>query len=436
MNAIANKPLTDRWFKLRLDSQIEEAYACEDRFQFYRCGRRAYKSEIMKRKGVLKSLWPGKYGPRLQLFTAPTQKQAKKIFWEDLIKLSPRAWIKNINRTELSIEYILGSTIEVAGLDQPQRIEGRGYDDIYVDESADVKPSAIAISIMPALADRQGSLTRAGVPKRTGKGARDYNRAFDYVKRNGRIKGTEFKASAFSWKSSTVLSEQELAVQRAMIDEKDFREQFEATIETAGGGIFHSWGSDNIRDVKYDPTKPIILGVDLNVSPMSWVLAHEIDGDLCVFDELWRLDTHTQECLDLVVSSYGTHRAGWVICGDATSQSRNVASSITNYQMIENEKRLINKRIIMPKSNPNVLDRFACMNAKIRNANGKTGVYINKKCVKLVEDIETDAYKEGTVKRDESDKMRGHMCDALGYVIYALYPIRTAQEGKSGIATF
>ena len=190
------------------------ALYCNDRFQFYRCGRRAYKSELMKRKGVLMTQTPGKHGPRLILFTAPTQKQAKKIFWNDILALSSPSWIETINRTELSVTYKTGAIIEVAGLDQPQRIEGRGYDWIFVDESADVKPSAIAISIMPALADRSGGLTRGGVPTRTGKGARDYNRAFAYAEQRGVIEGTEIRATAFSWKSDAVLSEQELSIQR------------------------------------------------------------------------------------------------------------------------------------------------------------------------------------------------------------------------------
>lgn len=431
-----NQPLTKRWFQLRHHPTIEAAYRCEDRFQFYQCGRRAYKSELMKRKGVMNAPIPGPHGPRVQMFSAPTQKQAKKIFWDDLIALSPREWIKKINRTELIIEYIFGSTIEVAGLDQPQRIEGRGYDNFYVDESADVKPSAIAISILPALADRQGALTRAGVPKRTGRGARDYNRAFAYVQQHGKIDGTNFKASAFKWMSNAVLSEDELSVQRALLDEKDYREQFEATIETAGGGIFHSWGADNIQPCQYDPARQIIVGMDFNVSPMAWVFAHEVDGVLRVFDELWMLDTNTPESLNEMARRYASHRAGFIVYGDASGRQRNTAAVMSNYAHVANDKRFRGLKILVPDSNPAIADRFSSTNAMMRSAAGTIRMAIDPRCSHLIEDVESDSYKDGTMIRDETDKMRGHSCDSLGYICHSRYPYTfKGGGGRQGVTT-
>ena len=438
-----------RWFKLRYHPDIMAALYCNDRFQFYRCGRRAYKSELMKRKGVLMTQTPGKHGPRLILFTAPTQKQAKKIFWNDILALSSPSWIETINRTELSVTYKTGAIIEVAGLDQPQRIEGRGYDWIFVDESADVKPSAIAISIMPALADRSGGLTRGGVPKRTGKGARDYNRAFAYAEQRGVIEGTNIRATAFSWKSDAVLSEQELSIQRALLNEKDYREQFEATIETAGGGIWHAWGSDNIAgpdnvhgvtSCDYDPKRPIIIGQDYNISPMCWVLAHDIGGQLHIFDELWELGTHTQACLDKLVAAYGDsdtgkkHQAGFWVYGDATGKSGHSSTPITNHILVQNETRLANLSMRFPKGNPGFHNRVSTMNAKIRTADGVPHMFVSPDCEKVIEDIEQDCYKEDTMIRDESDKMRGHMCDAIGYICTSRYPIRSnVRQGSQGV---
>lgn len=425
--------LTKRWFALRTHPDIVAATECQARIMLLRCGRRAYKTEICKRKLVEALPMPTKYGEGRYFFAAPTLKQAKKVGWKDFKALIPKDWIAKVSETELWIETIFGSVLELAGLDQPQRLEGVGYDGGVVTESADVRPSALSISIYPALADRDGWLVREGVPKRTGRGARDYNRSFDHAQRFGVIQGTDYEAKAFSWQSSAVLTEKQLAFFRGIMDEKDYREQFEATIETAGGGIWHAWGADNIRKCDYDPTKPIILMIDLNVSPMCWVLAHDYGGKMHVFDELWKLDTHTQACLNAVASNYGNHQAGWLIYGDATSRSRNVASSITNYNMIENDKRLINKRILLPKANPNINDRFACMNAKMRNAAGEVGLYIDPSCEKLIEDIELDSYKEGTMNRDETDKMRGHMCDALGYGIFARYPIVRDNQGTARV---
>ncbi len=423
--------MNDRWFQFKKHSEVEAAVKCDARFQFYRCGRRAYKSELMKRRGILQAAMPGMYGPRRIFFAAPTFKQAKKIFWNDLISLAPKEWVSRINRSDHSIEFIFGSIIEIAGLDQPQRLEGVGYDDGFVDESADVKPSAIAISIMPALADRKGNLTRGGVPKRTGKGARDYNRAVDYALRHGKIAGTEYEAKAFCWTSEGILDENELKVQRSLLDIKDYREQFLATVETIGGGIFHAWGADNILDNHYCPELPIIVGMDFNVSPMCWVLCHDVAGKLYIFDELHEFDTWTAKSLDSLYQRYGHHESGWLFYGDASSRANNTRAPASDYLQILDDKRFKNANVIFPKKNPNRNDRFACTNRMMRDANDTVRLHISPKCVHAIEDVESYSRKENSMEPDDQGGLVGHMSDAIGYVVMSRYPI---QVGKPDTA--
>ena len=235
--------LPKRWFPYPDVPVINAAANCTARFQYFRSGRRALKSETCKRDGILKLPLPGKFGPRRIAYIGPTKNKAIDVFWKDFFTLIPKPWWKGYSKSNHEIYTVFGSMIKVGG---PGDIEGLMWDDIYVTESSDVPPSTIAIVVMPALSDTGGNLTREGVPKRVGKGARDFNRAFDWAKRNGTFLGTDIRAEAFSWKSEEVLSQEELSIQRALLNAKDFREQFEATIETAGGGIWHAWGSDNI----------------------------------------------------------------------------------------------------------------------------------------------------------------------------------------------
>lgn len=432
--------LPKRWFELKNHPTIAEAYACQARFQFYRSGRRSYKSELCKRKGIMKLPLPGKFGPRRIAYTSYTEKKAEDVFWSDMFTLIPKSWWKGYSKSKKEIYTVFGSMIKVGG---PNDIEGQIWDDIYVTESADVPPSVISIIIMPALADTGGSLTREGVPKRKGKGARDYNRAFDYARKNRTFLGTDVEARAFSWHSSAILSPRELAIQKALLDPKDFREQFEATIESASGCVFHSWGADNIDQVDsegkpkrclYYPHLPIILTIDLNVSPMCWVLAHDVEGQLWVFDELQEYDTHTQACLDKVVSVYGDHDAGWLVYGDSSSKNRSVHTPITSYALVANEDRLRNKRVWEPRANPGVANRNASVNRLMRDAAGNVRLLVSPKCKGLIEDIEYLAYDERGNVDDQNGKV-GHFSDALGYAIHSRYPIMLdGGSGMSGIA--
>ena len=73
----------------------------------------------------------------------------------------------------------------------------------------------------------------------------------------------------------------------------------------------------------------------------------------------------------------------------------------------------------IPKANPNVRDRMALTNAKLRNANGEIKFFIDGKCKELIKDFEQVCYKAGTnVPDKEKDRQRTHASDAVGYVLW------------------
>ena len=56
---------------------------------------------------------------------APTHQQARDIFWEDMKALVPVQFVRAVRESDLTIHLVNGSHIRVAGLDKPQRVEGR-----------------------------------------------------------------------------------------------------------------------------------------------------------------------------------------------------------------------------------------------------------------------------------------------------------------------
>ena len=142
---------------------------------------------------------PGNY-----FYAGPVNQQAKDTAWEDLKEMVPSSWMrKRPSESELKI-FTHWSTLRVAGLDKPQRLEGPGYDGGVIDECSDVKPEAISRSIVPAITDRNGWLWRVGVPKRFGCGAEAYNAHFD------KLKTGELKGLALEWPSSEILTPKQL----------------------------------------------------------------------------------------------------------------------------------------------------------------------------------------------------------------------------------
>ena len=159
------------WKPLRHHPVQAELWTCPARFVAVAAGRGSGKTELAKRRLIrylpVRKPWPD---PRY-FYGAPTEKQAKRIAWNDLNKLCPRQWVKEIKLSELTIVTVFGSSLTVVGLDQPQRIEGVQWDGAVIDESCDIKPGTFALNVLPALLHREGWCWRIGVPKRRGIGA-------------------------------------------------------------------------------------------------------------------------------------------------------------------------------------------------------------------------------------------------------------------------
>ena len=149
------------------------------RFMLLLWGRRSGKSMGIAMFTMLKAIEKqGNY-----YIIAPTYKQAKSIYWQDILKVMvPNAIIKKTDEGELYIQFepveyhlqtkhILGydidarhdpelppSTIYLKGADNPDSLRGVSLDGAVMDESAFYKDAAYVWNniIRPALADREG----------------------------------------------------------------------------------------------------------------------------------------------------------------------------------------------------------------------------------------------------------------------------------------
>jgi hypothetical protein len=240
------------------------------------------------------------------------------------------------------------------------------------------------------------------------------------------LTGTDPDVRTFAWPSSDILTSEQLAFARTNLDPKDYREQFEATWETAGGGVFHSFDrARNVRPCDYRPNMPILVGSDFNVDPMAWVLAHRIGDRLDVFDQVWLRDTNTPAALDVLAGRYHDHKGGWEFYGDASGDARKTSASRSDYKHILNHPafKQMGRTLHYPRANPPVADRFASTNALLCNAAGQRRLFIDPRCSRLIDDLEARYYKPRSKDPADSGTL-GHITDALGYIVHRLFPIR------------
>lgn len=408
------------WPKLRYHEQQSNAWRSKKRFVALACGRGSGKTELARRRVVrflpIKKNWPNP----IYFYALPTIAQARRVAWKPILDLIPKDWIKEVNKTDLRIDTVFGSTLYIVGADKPQRLEGVQWDGGIIDESSDQRPGFFDLTLLPALSHKSGWVWRIGVPKRFGIGAKEFKTFFE------RGLSGDNQIDSFSWKSEEIIPKEEIERAKALLDEVDYLEQYCAVFQSGSGMVFHAY--DEILNVsenaEYNPNKYIVVGSDFNVDPMCWILAHidMANNTIHVFDEIVKRNTNTQRTLDALHAKYGQHKAGWFFIGDATGQARKTSAAMSDYLQILNDTRFENKRVYYPKSNPNVLNRFASCNAMLCNANGDRRLFIHPRCKTLQIDLDNRAYKPGTREVNDYGDI-GHITDALGYVVHVLFPI-------------
>lgn len=409
-----------RWTLMRPYSEQHRLWTSTARWRMVAAGRSSGKTELAKRRLVLALAKHVPGCPRPLYFAAgPTHDQMKRVWWEDLKALTPTSWVVNISETQQSITTIFGSTLYLVGLDKPHRIEGNQYAGGVVDESSDIKPGAFDRSIRPALNTYDGWCERIGVPKRFGVGAAEFQAACEHPGPDG---------ASFWWMASEVLTPAQIQSAQDMLGADDYEEQYNARWLSTVGALFSGFSaSATVRPCGYNPQERIWVGCDFNVDNMSWVLAHDHDGALDVFDELFLRNTNTQQTLDALWGRYGAaHTGGWAFTGDASSRARRTSASVTDYVTIWNDARFVTAgRVVhVPPANPPVRDRVAATNAMLCSASGARRLHVDPRCVKLLDDLRLRLSVD-------TNPDRGHMTDALGYLVWHLYPLR-ANAGGTG----
>lgn len=110
-----------------------EVWDDDHRYKVINCGRRAGKSTLAAYRMVKFALDKNK---SISWYIAPTYRQAKQIMWAMLTEIMPEVAVSKRNETELKMELINGSRIELKGADSPDSLRGVRIDLAIFDEVA------------------------------------------------------------------------------------------------------------------------------------------------------------------------------------------------------------------------------------------------------------------------------------------------------------
>jgi hypothetical protein len=422
-----------RWYSLKphpVQLALLDAVPSGVRFPLVPAGRRSGKTERFKRFLVKQAnKVPGAY-----FAAAPTHDQAKKIFWDDLKAFTLSALHpKRPSESDRIIFLPNGSEIHVIGLDKPQRIEGIPWKGGGIDEFADVKPTAWEANILPALntvnpsePDYRAWCWLLGVPD-------GLNHYYDLCQQAETGADPNFRV--FHWKSAEILPDDVIRDMKRAMSAKQFRQEFEASFETASGRIYEDYGKHNITDAVIEPHEQLLWMHDQNFTPLSSAIGVRRGDAIYLLDEIVLTSAVSRQSALEFVERYKDHKNKHVlIYGDAAGQAGEKHGHKSDYTEIEGVLRANGwtyTRKIRP-ANPAIKDRHNAVRAKILNAAGETSLFVNPNTAKWChKGLATVQVKEGSTFQEDQTNQYQHITTAIGYMIDYEFPVG---RGKAGVA--
>lgn len=394
---MSEQSLTLRWAQ-------GEVYTNRTRFRVLVAGRRfgkSYLSCLELLRGAIEK--PGE----TFFYCAPTYRMAKDIAWKTLKKLVPQKWIKAKNETDLKLELINGSTIELKGTENAMALRGRSLSGVVLDEAAFMDPGVWFEVLRPALADKQGWALFISTPDGTASWFYDLWCYCDEDTSN------DWKRWQFTTIEGDNVPPEEIEAARAQLDARTFRQEFEASFENLSGLVAISFSDENIRsDIQDLKVLPLLLGVDFNVDPMSGICAVRKDDELWVFDEIILSGgATTWDFCEEIVNRFGVDRRV-ISCPDPTGGARKTSGvGLTDHTIL----RRSGFKVSSPKSPWKVRDKINCVNSALLDATGRRRMFIHPRCKELIKSLRTLTYEPNT---GMPNKKLGvdHAFDALGYL--------------------
>lgn len=403
------------------------------RFIISHSGRRSGKTEIAKRKFIKRAMrfhaWPdGRF-----FACAPVQNQANRIYWEDFKDMIPRALQRKVSESDKTITLVTGTTIGVAGMDKPERLEGMPLDGVLMDEYADMRADAWGKHVRPALSTpgRPGWAMFIGVPE-------GRNHFYELISM-ANIAPQDW--GVFHWPSWEVLDPAEIEAAKRDLDELTFRQEYGGEFVSFEGRAYYAYDEKLHAgaELEYNPHEPLDLCFDFNVEPGVAIITQEQDYKgprkdvdqrvTACLGEVWLpVGSNTLRVCAEIARDWGGHK-GQVRCfGDASGGARkSSAIAGSDWDLIRQALgKVFGDRLVVraPLANPPERVRINALNSRLLSAEGKVKLLINQWCPNLKRDLDQVSTVPGSGgKLDKSNPLLTHMTDALGYKVCELYPI-------------
>src|SRR3990167_2037562 len=419
-----------RWYALK-KHPVQEALVNEYyRFKVVPAGRRSGKTERAKRYLARTAM---ENAGEDYFLAAPTRDQVKKIFWQDMKKLTYQSLqTKKPSESELIIYLDNETRIHLIGLDRPERMEGQHWSGGIIDEIGNVKETAWEENIRPALdtvnptrEDYRAWCWLIGVPE----GRNHYYKLWKYATESGDVDWR-----GYAWKSAEILPQDVIDAAKRSLSARQYRQEYEATFESTTGLIYPDYCNRNLTTEEIAPHEQLWWHHDFNYTPMSSGIAvrrQEKTGSkrdcILILDEIVLTSAIARQSAQEFCDKYKNHQNRRVIIfGDPSGRAGEKHGHASDYTEIESVLLSNNWTFERKVKNaaPAIRDRQNAVRAKIANAAGDVSLFVNPRKARYAhKGLSTVQTKEGSSFLEDEKNECQHITTAIGYMIDYIWPI-------------
>lgn len=407
------------------------------RFMALVWGRRSGKSLGIALYTMLKAIeTQGNY-----YIIAPTYKQAKSIYWQDILKVMvPGAIIKKTDEGELYLQFkpvgyklntkaLLGydidvqhdpnmppSTIYLKGADNPDSLRGVSLRGAVLDEFAFFKNGGDVWRkiVRPALGDKRGWAIFSSTPDGV------HNPFYDIVELAKKNQESQWYYSHATAMDNPWFPKEEWTETRHEYEQEgkidEWAQEWEALFTTPSTLVYNEFSDAHIIPPSQVPREgTYALAMDFGLKdPFACVFVLiDYDGNWYVFDEIYQPDMPIDKIARVVHDKMGSNHYSRLI-GDSAG-----ATEIASLR----QKSLGSDRLwVTPskKGKDSIRAGIRLVKTKlyIREGSGKPKLFVSENCRALIREFQTYKYMRdawGELSDRVEDK-NNHLLDALRYL--------------------
>ena len=408
-----------------------EVFKDDHRYKVLNWGRRSGKSTMAGLYTLIEAIkTQGRY-----FIVAPTYKQAKSIYWNEIIKtLVPKDIINKTHDTELTItlHHIEGevklptgdtikvkhdpnlppSTIELKGADNPDSLRGVGLSGVVLDEYAFMKDAKEIWDkiLRPALGDRKGWAIFISTPNGT------HNVFHELVLRA--MDDDDYFYSHATALDNPHFPEDEFEQAREETPEDEFMQEWMADFRSMTTAVYPRFSRNKhlIKPSEIPSEGTDIIGVDFGFSDPFAAVFVRIDKDQnwYIYDEIYEARMTTEQAINVLRDKMGDRHFARIL-GDSAAATE-----------LETFKKVYNLPIVGAKKGKDTIKagiREINGKLKVREGTGKPKLFVGTNCGNTIREFEAyeymtnvDAYGERVITETPEDK-NNHAMDALRYPV-------------------